>query len=71
MKTLDEAIEIMEIETGSRHEPSDKELFQAQMLGLEALKLIKWIREGHIPPPDFQLPGETKEEEVNYKRDKR
>ena len=42
--TLDKAIEILE----TRHEPSDKELFQVQLFQVH-LKLTKWIREGHIP----------------------
>lgn len=34
---------------------------QDMKLGVEALKLLKWIRDGHIPAPDFLLPGETQE----------
>lgn len=30
-------------------------------LGIEALKLIIWIRQGNIPAPDFRLPTETKD----------
>jgi len=56
-----EAIEILEIETGSRHEPSDPELNDAMNLGIEALKFrLRW--EEQEGEDDFPLlPGETKE----------
>ena len=56
--TIDKAIEILEIETGSRHDPSDPDLYDAQRLGIEALEHIK---EGREKGYDFfgHLPGET------------
>jgi len=58
---IEEAIEILEIETSSRHEPLDLELFQAQCLGIEALKRVLLYRKGMYIGLGNKMPGETKE----------
>jgi len=58
---LEEAKEILEIETGSRHEPSDPDLYDAQKLGIEAIKLYMALKAAGNTPKGFKLTGETEE----------
>ena len=59
--TIDKAIHILEIETGSRHLPSDPDLYNAMVLGIEALKRLQAERQGYSLLPTETLPGETEE----------
>lgn len=56
---LEKAIEILFdlLQTSSRDKSPDS--WDALKLGIEALKLIDWIRGGGIPVDGFLLPGET------------
>ena len=56
---IDEAIKILEADTGSCHEPSDPDLYDAQKLGIEALKRCKYIRTHPSEPRVWKLDGET------------
>lgn len=56
---LAKAKEILEIETGSRHIPSDPDLYNAQKLAIEALEFV--IEYQTLTPRHsaFKLPSET------------
>jgi len=64
---ITKAIELLEIETGSRHIPSDPDLHDAIQLGIEALKLIQdfWTQLYVSPIP--LCPDETEEENETRK----
>jgi len=58
---IKKAIEILEIETGSRHVPSCPDLHDAINLGIEALKDNQIMRILGLLDKEYLLPSETKE----------
>jgi len=59
--TIDEAIEILDLEISCDFEGNEKDRQDAVKLGIEALKHIYELRHHHNVLPDYLLPGETEE----------
>jgi len=59
--TLKKAIELLTDETSSPRYTYDPDLRVSMMLGVEAMKKWKLLREGRLGPIDPLLPGEEHE----------
>ena len=58
---LDEAIEVLREDLGADTYDSHPYFYEAQKLGIEALKALRYMRKAEHPFPPELLPGETKE----------
>jgi len=67
--TLDEAIEEQNLYLQHSDQWSHERLDKAIKLGIEALKLLKVIRQDHPKFRPFLLPGETKDEQSEEEDD--
>ena len=62
--TIDEAIEALGKERNDHHSYPTDIIGQAEGLGIQALKRVKFLQDPHHRPKEPLLPGQT--EEVNH-----
>ena len=55
------AREIIDLNVKQRSPSMPLDVLDALKLSIEAHDLLAWIRQGHIPAPDFLLPSEARE----------
>ncbi len=62
--TLDEAITINTSLLDGTYDHRDESMEAALKLGIEAMKILRTMKEAGLVPEDSLLPGETKPEET-------